>query len=69
MTQGSNIGYQPVSLTPPDLAEFIQYRRNLTSMLRGTLHQPSKEIFSEKPDKKSKQYHKDVKRRNRNRRE
>ena len=69
MTQGSNIGYQPVSLTPPDFNEFIQYKRNLNSLIRGSLHQPSKEITIEKPDKKSKRYYKDVKRRNRDRSE
>ena len=67
MTQGSNIGYQPVSLTPPDFNEFIQYKRNLNSLIRGTLHQPSKENANEKSDKKSKRKYKDVKRRNRDR--
>ena len=68
MTQGSNIGYQPVSLTPPDFNEFLNYKRKLNSLMRGTLHQPSKEISVEKPDIKSKQHNKDVKRRNRDRR-
>lgn len=69
MTQGSNIGYQPVRLTPPDFQEFLQYKRNLNSLIRGELHQPSKVKQTENPKKKSKHNNKDVQRRNRNRSE
>ena len=68
MTQGSNIGYQPVKLTPPDFQEFLEYKKNLHSLIRGELHNISKVEQTEKPKKKSKHNNKDVKRRNRNRR-
>ena len=67
MTQGSNIGYQPVSLTPPDFNEFLKYKSNLNALLRGELYQPSKVNTTEKPEKKSLRSNKDVKRGNRNR--
>lgn len=54
MTQGSNVGYQPVSLTPHDFNEFLEYKRNLHSLIRGELHQKSKVKPVEKPNKKSK---------------
>ncbi len=69
MTQGSNIGYQPVRLTPPDFQEFLEYKKNLHSLIRGELHHTKvKSEQTEKPKKKSKHNNKDVKRRNRNRR-
>ena len=68
MTQGSNIGYQPVSLTPPDFHEFLEYKRQLNALIRGELYPQSKVKLVEKPKKKSKDSNKkDVKRRNRNR--
>ena len=38
----SKFGYQPTPLTPPDFKEFLQYKNNLNSLLRQTLHLPSK---------------------------
>ena len=38
-------GFQPTPLTPPDFKEFIRYQSNLNSILRQTLHQPSKVEF------------------------
>jgi hypothetical protein len=54
MTQGSNVGYQPVSLTPPDFDEFLEYKRKLNALIRGELYPQSKVKLVEKPKKKSK---------------
>ena len=64
----SKHGFQPTPLTPPDFKEFLQFQNNLNSMLKQTLHQPSKVKLGE-PNKKSKDKHNDRQQRgNRDRR-
>jgi len=62
----SSFGFQPAPLTPHDFKEFLHYQNTLNSMIRDSLHKPSKVVIDE-PKKISLNSHKDVKRRNRNR--
>ena len=62
----SKFGYQPKPLLPPDFEEFLEYQRQLNSMIRDELHTLRKPLLEEE-NKKSKDSNKDGKLGNRNR--
>ena len=62
----SKFGYQPKPLLPPDYEEFLEYQRQLNSMIRDNLHSIKKPQLEE-ANKKSKDSNKNGELRNRNR--
>lgn len=62
----SKFGYQPKPLLPPDFEEFLEYQRQLNSMIRENLHSVKKPQLEEE-NKKSKDSNKNGELGNRNR--
>ena len=67
----SKFGYQPKPLLPPDYEEFLEYQRQLNSMIRDNLHSQGTSAIKkpqlEEANKKSKDSNKNGELRNRNR--
>jgi hypothetical protein len=63
----SKFGYQPKPLLPPDFGEFLEYQRQLNSMIRDELHSGLRKPLLEEGNKKSKDSNKNGELGNRNR--